>query len=110
MTIYEYVKKLAKERNTPISEIERACELGNATIKGWDTSFPRVDKLNAVAKFFGVPLDYFLNGDDGKLTPTEQILVDSFRSVDEIGKMRIIQVSMNEKDRMEISGGGYGIN
>ena len=104
MTVYDYVKNLANQHNMPISEVEKKCNLGNATIKSWEKSFPKVDKLYPVAKFFGVPLEYFLNGETGELDPMEQVLIDSFRSVDEIGKMRIIQVSMNEKDRMEISG------
>jgi hypothetical protein len=34
-------------------------------------------------------------------TPQEMMLLDIFREVDDIGKMRIIQVCMNEKDNAE---------
>lgn len=104
MTVYDYVKILANQHNMPISEVEKKCNLGNATIKSWEKSFPKVDKLYAVAKFFGVPLEYFLNGKKGDLTSMEQLLLETFRSSDEVGKMRIIQVLMNEKDRIESMG------
>lgn len=32
MTVYDYVKVLAKERNVDIKSVEMACEFGNGTI------------------------------------------------------------------------------
>lgn len=37
---------------------------GNSTIVKWDKSTPNADKLNAVAKYFGVSMDYLMNGID----------------------------------------------
>ena len=37
---------------------------GNATIRGWVTSSPTVEKLKAVADYFGVTVDELLEDDD----------------------------------------------
>ena len=54
MSVYDYVKLLADERNEAISDVEKASGLGNGTIKSWTTSFPKVDKLYGVALHFDV--------------------------------------------------------
>ncbi len=41
---------------------------GNSTIVKWDKSTPNADKLNAVAKYFNVTMDYLLNGDSEEHT------------------------------------------
>ena len=45
--IYENVLKL----------FEKETGLGNATIRGWATSSPTIDKIRKVADFFNVSID-----------------------------------------------------
>lgn len=44
--------------------MESELGFGNSTIVKWDKSTPNADKLNAVAKYFGVTMDYLLNDID----------------------------------------------
>ena len=44
--------------------LEAELGFGNSTIVKWDKSTPNADKLNAVAKYFGVSMDFLLNGID----------------------------------------------
>ncbi|MBR0081576.1 MAG: helix-turn-helix transcriptional regulator [Clostridia bacterium] len=60
MSIYENVVARCKERKISISELERASGLGNATIAGWKTSYPRVDKIAAVASTLECKIDDLL--------------------------------------------------
>ena len=46
--IFTNVSKLCKQRGISIAKLERETGLGNATIRGWETSSPTVDKLKAV--------------------------------------------------------------
>ena len=55
--IYKNILAKCKECGISISALEKAVGLGNATIKGWETSFPRVDKLQLVADYFNCTLD-----------------------------------------------------
>lgn len=55
--ILENVLRLCKERGISIARLEKETGLGNATVRGWATSTPQVDKLKAVADYFGVTID-----------------------------------------------------
>ena len=54
------IEKCCKENGISISALEKACGFGNATIRNWDKSMPRVDNLQKVADYFNVPIEYFL--------------------------------------------------
>ena len=67
MTLKDRVKKLAQERGISLPALESELGFGNSTIVKWDKSTPNADKLNAVAKYFNVTMDYLLNGPNRKL-------------------------------------------
>lgn len=92
MTVYDYIKALADENNETIIDVERAAKLSNGAIKAWKVSYPRIDKLYAVAQHFNVPMEYFLTGKRGKITAQEQELINVFRSVSELDKFEIIEL------------------
>ena len=60
--IYENILTLCQERNISVRTLERETGLGNGVIAGWQRGFPRVDKLLAVADYFGVTLDELVRG------------------------------------------------
>lgn len=64
MSLKERIKSLAQERGISLPVLEAELGFGNSTIVKWDKSTPNADKLNAVAKYFGVSMDYLLNGID----------------------------------------------
>ncbi len=61
--IYEHIKHLCEERNISIYKLEKELNFSNGTISKWQQSVPTVDKLQRVAIFFRLPLEYFLNKD-----------------------------------------------
>ena len=60
MLLYAKISAICKERKIPISKVEADCGLGNATIRAWRTSSPRVDSLKKVADYLGVPIERLL--------------------------------------------------
>lgn len=54
--ILERIERWCKENNTSIAALEKKCELGNATIRGWETRSPRVDSLQKVSEVTGIPI------------------------------------------------------
>lgn len=62
MTLKERVKALADERGISLPVLESELGFGNSTIVKWDKSIPNAEKLNSVAKYFNVSMDYLLNG------------------------------------------------
>lgn len=65
--ILKKIRDLCNEKGITISELERECKIGNATISRWDKSYPRVDKLKVVADYFGVSIEYFLKTEEEKV-------------------------------------------
>lgn len=59
--ILERVKELCEKNKISISRLEKECGLGNATVRYWKDSYPKVDTLKKVADYFHVPVDYFLS-------------------------------------------------
>lgn len=84
MTLKERIKNLAQEQGISLPALEAELGFGNSTIVKWDKSTPNADKLNAVAKYFGVTMDYLLNGVtvDNELSPRDER--DISKSLDHI--------------------------
>lgn len=61
--IFENISSLCKKRKISIAKLEKEAGLGNATIRGWGTSSPTVEKLKAVADYLGVTIDELLAPD-----------------------------------------------
>ena len=64
MTLKGRIKELANQKGISLPTLESELGFGNSTIVKWDKSTPNAEKLNAVAKYFGVSMDYLLNGVD----------------------------------------------
>ena len=64
MPIFVRIKQLAKQRNSSISQIERTLNLGNGTIRRWDTNIPSADKVLSVANLLNVSTEYLLTGEN----------------------------------------------
>lgn len=60
--LLENIEALCAKHNTNLSKLEKDLELGNATIRRWDESSPRLATLEKVARYFGVGLDELVNG------------------------------------------------
>lgn len=58
--VYKNVLKLCEERGISVSALEKTLGLGNATIRGWKESSPRVNTVKTVADYFGVTVDELL--------------------------------------------------
>lgn len=55
---------LANEQGLSLTTLESKLGFGNGTISKWDKTTPNADKLNTVAQYFHVSMDYLLNGID----------------------------------------------
>lgn len=83
MSLKDRIKSLANERGISLPTLEAELGFGNSTIVKWDKSTPNADKLNAVAKYFDVSMDYLMNGidEDGLTTKDNK---DIARDLDSI--------------------------
>ena len=58
--ILKKIEDLCSKHNISSAKLEKECGIGNATIRGWDTSSPKVENLKKVADYFGKDVSYFL--------------------------------------------------
>ena len=64
--IYTNISNLCRANGISIARLERETGLGNATVRGWANSSPTVEKLKAVADYFGVTVDELLSEQNTK--------------------------------------------
>ena len=51
------IKAWCKENNMSIFALEKACGLGNATIRGWRGSTPTLGSLMKISRATGIPVE-----------------------------------------------------
>ena len=71
MTLVDIIRTLANQRDMSLPQLEVKLGLGNGTISRWKTSSPNTDKLQKIADYFNVSMDYLL-GRDVQLTTRDE--------------------------------------
>ena len=66
MDILERVKDLCYRQGLTVAELERKADLGNGSVRRWNTSIPAADKLQRAAIILGTSMDYLLTGKEPK--------------------------------------------
>lgn len=56
----EIIKKLCKDNGITVKALEKQLGFGEKSIFKWDVNSPSVEKVAAVADYFGVSVDYLL--------------------------------------------------
>lgn len=64
--MYEKFQKLLEERGITAYKVSKETGVATATLTEWKngTYQPKVDKLMLIAKFFDVPIEYFLTDEE----------------------------------------------
>lgn len=52
--LLEKISNLCEEKGISIAKLEEECGLGNATVRRWNNSMPRLDNVQKVANYLGV--------------------------------------------------------
>lgn len=64
MSLFTRVEKLRKKENISQGKLEELLGFSNGSINKWKTSMPKADRLQKIADYFGVTVDYLLSGND----------------------------------------------
>lgn len=65
-TLYLRVKSLADEKNISLAQVERDLDFSAGLISKWKSRTANVDKVEQVAKYFNVTVDYLIGNDEAK--------------------------------------------
>ncbi|MBC9787220.1 helix-turn-helix domain-containing protein [Carnobacterium maltaromaticum] len=60
MGIVDRIKELSAAKNMTIAELERKLDFANSSIRKWDNQSPSSIRLQKVAEYFNVSVDYLL--------------------------------------------------
>lgn len=64
MTVYERIEKLRKERKLSQAKLEKELSFSNGSVSKWKTSTPTSERLQKLADYFGVTVDYLMTGEN----------------------------------------------
>jgi transcriptional regulator with XRE-family HTH domain len=60
MTLLDRVKDLCDGRSMKLAHLEKKLNFGNGTLSRWGKSSPSIDKIQKVADYFNVSIDYLI--------------------------------------------------
>ncbi|WP_041712944.1 helix-turn-helix domain-containing protein [Cellulosilyticum lentocellum] len=84
MMLVEKIQELCRRNATTQSSLERELGFGKGTISKWDKSSPSTDKLQKVADYFHVSIDYLLEREDKILKLNSRDEKDIAKSLEKI--------------------------
>lgn len=111
MALFQRVQYLLKEQGMTVKQLERSCDLANATIRRWETQTPNIESVRRVAEKLNVSIDYLVTGKhpganslgtcDGKeLVQMEYDLLVMFRLLDNRDKEDVIDIVTMKYEKM----------
>ena len=62
MTVYERIESLRKKRGISQGCLEKELGFSNGSISKWKTSMPKPERLQKIADYFDVSVDYLMTG------------------------------------------------
>lgn len=76
--LVQKTRELTTEKGITLAQLERTLNFSNGSIARWNKSSPSIDKVDKVAKYFDVSLDYLLGKTSrrGSYIPEENTLTD----------------------------------
>lgn len=88
MTLKERIKKLCKDRGISMNKLEDECGFAKGYISKLDKSTPNSDRLQTIADYFGVSLDFLMTGEEVsvKFSEANAELISKLRKDTELSK------------------------
>lgn len=69
--MYEIFAKMMKANGCTAYQVSKATGIAQSTLSDWKSgkSVPKADKLQKIADFFGIPVEYLMTGEEKKDGP-----------------------------------------
>lgn len=68
MTLRERIKELCEENDVSINKLESDCGFGRGYVSKLEKSTPNSQKLQKIADYFNISLDYLMTGETNQYT------------------------------------------
>lgn len=103
MNIYDNIIKIAKQRNISIREIEFRTGLSNGSIRRWKDSDPGIIKVQNVANYLNVPIEFILQGTITSNLNSKNYILKSDHSITELEANHDISDYIDGYDKIKFS-------
>lgn len=90
MTVFERIESLRKSQKISQGKLEKELGFSNGSISKWKTSMPTLERLQKIADYFGVTIDY--------LTTGEETNANSYRNGDITDQIDKIMLELESED------------
>ena len=85
MTIYERIESLRKSKGLSQGKLEKQLGFSNGSISKWKNSTPKVERLQKLADFFGVSVEYLMTGKEDEQNEKDNTdLKQKYRELEEL--------------------------
>ena len=102
---YENFEKLCKTNKVKPGTVSKATGISTATLTSWKQGkyTPKQDKLQIIANYFDVSIDYLMTGEDGKMLLFETAKQDAALSnMDDIVKAYALKLNELPEDKRNL--------
>ena len=86
--MYEIFERLLSQKGVRVIDVSRDTGISNSMFTDWKKGryTPKTDKLEKIAAYFGVSVDYLLTGKERTLRNDEQEVLARFRLLNDAGR------------------------
>lgn len=82
MTIYERIENLRHSQKISQGKLEKELGFSNGSISKWKNSMPTPERLQKIADYFGVTVDYLMTGKDHPKEKPPELTVRDERDIE----------------------------
>ena len=83
MTTFERIESLRKSAGISQGKLEKELGFSNGSISKWKTSKPTTERLQKIADYFGVSIEFLMNGEEGNAAEESYYLSEDARDLAE---------------------------
>lgn len=103
MTTKDRIKELCKERKISVNKLETDLGFGTGYVSKLDKSTPNTKKIQLIADYFKVSVDYLMNGKEYEdFSDENALLVAKIRKDKELSKALMKYFELSEEKRKHI--------
>lgn len=70
MTLYERIEQLRKSKGLSQGKLEKELGFSNGSVSKWKNSTPTFERLQKIADYFNVTVDYLITGESSPVSDT----------------------------------------
>lgn len=81
MSVYERIEALRKSKNLSQGKLEKELGFSNGSVSKWKNSMPTPERLQKIADYFGVTVDYLMTGNTQHQKKSQELTAKDERDI-----------------------------